>query len=122
MNDEIATVKCALCGKMNDGLMFCSDCAQRAQESIDRNPVNDAEAAVIIASDYLRWLYVGRSNEKTSDSTELVMLAVTVSHDLLLARDKISELQLEIDQLRSKPTMDGGVRLLDQDLALLVKP
>jgi hypothetical protein len=111
MKNEV--VKCALCsGSTEGGLRFCSSCVQRAQESLDRNPSSDSDAAIDVACNYLRWLYVGNSSEEVPNAVELVLLAVTASHDLRRARNKILELQQGV----------GGVRFADEELASLVKP
>jgi hypothetical protein len=113
---ETSVIKCAICrDQTKDGRRFCSECTRRAQDSLDRHPSPNDETAARIASDYLRWLYVGVSGEEDTANTELVMLAVAASSDLRTARDKISRLEEEVRQLRSRDPQP-------RDLASLVKP
>lgn len=121
MSDEkLINVKCHLCGGSTwHGLRFCSGCITRAEEAIEAR-VGDGytsyttiEVAAIVARERLQQLYPGQVCKKNIGDVDLIMLAVTVSHDLKMAR-------ANIERLEESLTLVNQARLADQDLADLI--
>jgi len=97
--------ECPLCSaKISETDRFCPDCLYRAKEVMLGRPWEASDAsktrravAATIALEYLDWCYPrGKgSREEELEPETLVMIAVTASNDLFMARHRIAELEAE---------------------------
>jgi hypothetical protein len=110
-------MKCPLCSEIYDSIdKFCGGCYKRAEEAIDRRmgSITEHEQAVLVALNYLDFLYEGEKPRMVTSEAELACLAVTVAFDVRSYREKIADLEAELQLLR-QPVMT------DRDLANLIK-
>jgi hypothetical protein len=107
-------MKCPLCsGIYEDVAKFCGACYKRAEEAIDRREgITESEQAVLVALNYLGFLYEGKRPLMVTNEAELACLAVTVAHDVRTYRAKIADLEAEVSRLRPPTTADLGLEKL----------
>jgi hypothetical protein len=102
-------MKCPLCSGIYDSIdKFCGGCYKRAEEAIDRRmgSITEHEQAVLVALNYLGFLYEGGKPLMVTSEAELACLAVTVAADVRRYRAKIADLEAELQQLRQPTTAD----------------